>query len=123
MATGTVPPRRPVTLPGRDVSWTVLWRQWVTATTAGELAGFLVPAAVAALAGDRLAGPPGLLLMALAGVAEGGVLGWAQSRVLQRAVPGLSARDWTIRTAGAAALAWAIGTVLRLARPPRRRTG
>ncbi len=109
MATGTLEPRRPITLPGRDASSTVLWRQWVAATTAGELSGFLVPAATAALAGDRLGGPTGLLLMVLAGVAEGGVLGWAQSRVLLRAVPGVSARAWTARTAGAAALAWAIG--------------
>jgi hypothetical protein len=109
VAPGTLDPRRPTRLPGRDASSTVLWRQWVAATTAGELSGFLIPAAAAALAGARLGGRTGLLLMVLAGMAEGGVLGWAQSRVLQRAIPGVSAHDWTVRTAGAAALAWAIG--------------
>jgi Ca2+-transporting ATPase len=86
-----------------------LWRRWVVASTSGELAGFLLPAVVAAGAGGALVGLPGLGLMVLAGAGEGAVLGWAQGRVLERVLPGLDTRDWTVRTAVAAALAWALG--------------
>jgi Ca2+-transporting ATPase len=81
----------------------------VAATTCGEIAGFGVPAGTVALAGGALDRPGGLLLMVLAGAGEGAVLGWAQTRVLRRELPGLSSGDWTVRTAAAASLAWAIG--------------
>ncbi|MFQ1002413.1 HAD-IC family P-type ATPase [Modestobacter sp. SSW1-42] len=110
MAIGTAP-LRPVGAPAdrRRRGGGGLWRRWVGVTTAGEVAGFAVPAGVAAAMGDALSGVPGLLVLVLAGAVEGSVLGWAQGRVLRREVPGWSTRDWTVRTAAAAALAWAIG--------------
>jgi len=83
----------------------------VLVTTGGEVAGFLVPVSVAAVAGAALDGLPGLGLMVVAGVGEGAVLGAAQGRVLRRVLPGFSTRDWVLRTAGAAGLAWALGMV------------
>jgi len=84
-------------------------RRWFTATTVGELVGFLIPVAVVSAGADELPGPLRFLLVVLAGAGEGAVLGWAQSRVLRPLLPGLSTRAWTARTAAAAALAWTIG--------------
>lgn len=87
-----------------------LWRSWTGWATAGEFAGFAVPAAVGALLANAA---PGVMFLGLltAGAMEGAVLGWAQARVLTRAVPGLDGRRWVLATSGAAALAWAIGLV------------
>jgi deazaflavin-dependent oxidoreductase (nitroreductase family) len=86
------------------------WRRWVHATTLGELAGFAVPTAVwgaaaAAGLGDRATALP----VILAGAGEGAVLGFAQSRALRIELPAVRPRAWIGATAGAAALAWAIG--------------
>jgi hypothetical protein len=86
-----------------------LWRRWTLATAAGETAGFLVPAVAAVLlpsgAGDGIRA----VVFVVAGGLEGAVLGWAQTRVLREAVPGVSSGAWVTRTALAAAAAWAIG--------------
>ena len=53
----------------------------------GELAGFCVPALVGGLLREE---PPLLVLgaMVLAGLVEGAVLGWSQSRVLRHRLSG-----------------------------------
>jgi len=80
---------------------TSTWTTWFTLVTAGEFAGFLVPALTGALTSS---GP----LLVLAGVAEGTVLGAAQWLVLRRIVRRLRARDWIGVTALAAGFAWAV---------------
>jgi hypothetical protein len=114
MATGTDVPRRTRTSGSlahraRAGAERTTWRRWFTATTLGELVGFLIPVAVVSAGADELAGALRFLLVVLAGAGEGAVLGWAQSRVLRPLLPGLSTRAWTARTAAAAALAWTIG--------------
>jgi hypothetical protein len=47
--------------------------------------------------------------LVLAGVGEGTVLGWAQSRMLRQELPQLRAGIWTGATAAGAAVAWAVG--------------
>jgi hypothetical protein len=85
-------------------------RRWVLVVTAGEAVGFLVPV-LAVLAGAAdLPGAAGPAVLLGAGAAEGALLGAAQAGVLAREIPGLSRRDWVLRTAAAAVLAWAIGT-------------
>jgi hypothetical protein len=86
-----------------------VWRRWTAATTAGEAAGFLVPVGVVLAGGDDLGTGSRSVLLLLAGAAEGALLGWAQSRVLGSLFPAFPRRDWIVRTALAAALAWAVG--------------
>jgi hypothetical protein len=86
-----------------------LWRRWVLLVSAGEAAGFLGPVvAVLAGAGD-LSGPAALTVVLAAGATEGALLGAAQATVLHRVLAGFSRRDWVLRTAAAAVLAWAVG--------------
>jgi hypothetical protein len=87
-----------------------LWRGWLVRVTAGELAGFTVPAAVGAL---TAASATAVQLPALvaAGAVEGAVLGAAQASVLRRVLPGLSVARFAAATAGAAALAYLIAMV------------
>ncbi|WP_206340225.1 hypothetical protein [Blastococcus litoris] len=85
------------------------WRSWVARTTLGETVGFLFPVLVVLSGADDLAAVPRLAVLLLAGAAEGAVLGWAQSSVLAQVVPELSRRDWIVRTALAAVVAWAVG--------------
>jgi hypothetical protein len=100
----SAPPRPPLSSDAR-----ALWRRWTVVTAGGELVGFLIPALTAVLAGEVLNGAARLPLMVLAGAGEGAVLGTAQCRVLRLVLPEFSTRDWTARTAAAAALAWAFG--------------
>jgi hypothetical protein len=66
------------------------YRRWVVATTCGELAGFTIPAIVGATATSVGVGhSASMVLLVLAGVGEGTVLGWAQSRMLRRELPEL----------------------------------
>jgi len=82
----------------------------VAATTLGELAGFTIPAVVGAAATSAGVGQrASMVLLVLAGVGEGTVLGWAQSRMLRRELPALRAGDWVGATAAGAGVAWSIG--------------
>jgi len=74
------------------------WFRWVTA---GEFAGFVLPAVAGAVA-------PWPAVLVLAGVVEGAVLGWAQARVLIRVLPGLPGLQWIATTAAAAGFAWTV---------------
>ena len=85
-----------------------LRRSWFLSVTAGECAGFAAPALTAAL----LSGTPDRVFvpaMLLAGGIEGAVLGFAQARVLRRALDDLPVGAWSGATAAAAAVAYAIG--------------
>lgn len=77
--------------------------------SAGEAAGFLVPVGVVLAGAGHLSGPAGLAVLLAAGAAEGVLLGAAQAAVLHRVLEGFPRRDWVLRTAAAAVLAWALG--------------
>jgi hypothetical protein len=79
----------------------------------GETLGFAVPGAVGALA-FALGAPDAasVPLAVAAGAGEGTILGFAQSRVLRRELPGFVPHDWVAATAAAAMLAWAVGMSL-----------
>lgn len=85
-----------------------LWRRWVLIVAAGELAGFAVPALVAAWAYD-LAPTGQLLLLPAAGLVEGTALGAAQAVVLRRELASFPTRPWVVATALAASVAWFLG--------------
>ncbi|HSK15474.1 MAG TPA: hypothetical protein VK915_04840 [Gaiellaceae bacterium] len=77
--------------------------RWTVATTAGEAAGFAVPAA----------GDPALVpAVVAAGAAEGAILGLGQSLVLCRKVAALRRRGWVVATAVAALFGWALAMPL-----------
>jgi len=88
--------------------WGWFWRRWWLFTTAAEFVGFAMPA-LTGLVAWRLGLPPipFYISMTAAGAAEGALLGAGQRRALDPVIP-VSAK-WTIRTAAAAAGAWAIG--------------
>lgn len=83
-------------------------RQWVAATTVGELLGFIAPALMGAIVGHAAA-PVAWGALVGAGVVEGAVLGACQAVVLARAVPGVRRRAWIVATASGAGIAWFIG--------------
>lgn len=86
------------------------YRRWVVVTTCGELAGFTIPAIVGATVTSADVGQgASMALLILAGVGEGTVLGWAQSRMLRRELPQLRTGDWIMATAAGAGAAWGIG--------------
>lgn len=89
---------------GRD--WDLL-RRWLVVVTAGEVAGFALPAVVGPLTSDQPAAVSYPALVA-AGVVEGAVLGWAQWSVARRRLTGLSRRRWVSLTSFGAAFAYAI---------------
>ena len=103
-------PASPSDTRSRSTSWDrATSRTWVTRTTLGEAAGFLFPVLVVLSGADDLPSGPRLAVLLLAGAAEGAVLGWAQGSVLVSVLPEFSRRDWILRTALAAVVAWAIG--------------
>ncbi|WP_020524786.1 hypothetical protein [Catelliglobosispora koreensis] len=83
-------------------------RSWIAWVTAGEAAGFAVPAVVGALSAgaDTVLAVPGLLL---AGAVEGAILGTAQVHVLRKAIPALSSEWWIAATSAAAIVSYTLG--------------
>ena len=76
----------------------------------GECLAFSIPAAAWGML--EVAGVPALVIfagVAVAGIGEGAVLGFAQSRVLPLFVRGIDARRWVRFTALGAGVAWALG--------------
>ena len=110
-----------------------LWRQWVVANAVGEGVGlggsFLIGAGLVAVL-QAQHGPwveigLALVAVALGTLCEGVIVGYAQWRVLRRALPALSRGSWIRATAVGAGVAWLLGmipsTVMSLvseARPP-----
>jgi len=92
---------------------------WVLSCTLGELIGFGATALVA-LAGVAWFGHPttrlghvvALVIMTLAGCLEGASLGYFQSRVLRRALPGVPTRAWVLATTAVAAGGWFVGMLM-----------
>ncbi|MEW1811178.1 hypothetical protein AB0284_10750 [Pseudarthrobacter phenanthrenivorans] len=81
---------------------------WVGWVTLGESLGFLAPALAQFVAATFL--PDALFgLLVVAGLAEGGILGWFQARILRVRLPGLSTERWTVLTGLAAGVAWSVG--------------
>lgn len=96
-------PRRP----GPDG---IIFRRWVAYVTVGEAAGFLVPATVMAVAQLADVAPwPHYAAAIVAGLAEGAILGLAQSRAVRGSGLALDTRSWVAATSLAAGLAWSIG--------------
>lgn len=108
------PPARqdsPLPLLGREP--VALRRAWFLATALGETAGFLVAGLVSVVAFD-LSPMPALVLMVLAGMVEGLLLGGAQSVVLGHELLGFSRRTWAGATALASGGAWLVGMLVNL---------
>jgi hypothetical protein len=86
------------------------WKRWVLAMTAGECAGFAIPAAVGMVA-YVLRFPDWILfsLLIVAGILEGTVLGIAQWLILRHVIPTVPRRAWVLATALAAGFAWMLG--------------
>jgi hypothetical protein len=90
----------------------LLWRRWTIATTLGEFAAFSVPGVAGALAWGLGIPAAGLFgVMAVAGTAEGAILGSAQWLALRRELAGLRWRDWAGATALGAGAAWTLAMV------------
>ncbi len=104
------PPRRTTATDRR------LWWRWVGANAWSEAIGLGASAAVGGLlltrtttAADVVAGAA--LVVLVAGAAEGGVVGWAQHRVLRTRLPEVPARRWIGATVIGATIAWTLGMV------------
>jgi hypothetical protein len=85
-----------------------LWAVWFGVVTAGEFLGFAVPAVTGAVTAHAATGLTYPAMLA-AGAVEGTLLGLAQAQVLRRAIDGVRTGRWVAATAGAAAVAYAIG--------------
>jgi hypothetical protein len=85
------------------------WKVWFATVATGEAVGFAIPVAIWAIAW-KAGLPPFALYAAVvaAGAGEGAVLGLAQARNIEAYLPGIT-RPWVVRTAVAAAFAWAFG--------------
>ena len=82
--------------------------QWIGWVSLGESVGFLAPAAAEYI--GATAWPEGVsVLLVLAGLAEGAVLGWFQVRLLRTQLPAVATVRWVLLTAAAAAFAWSVG--------------
>jgi hypothetical protein len=94
-----------------------LWGRWVGANAWAEVVGLGASGAAAALVLPRADGTAlrafggAALVVMVAGLAEGGIVGWAQHRVLRSPLPDLALRRWVGATVIGALLAWALGMV------------
>lgn len=92
-----------------------LWWRWVGANGWAEALGLGVSGAVAVVvlprAGDTAAGvvAGAAFVVLVAGVAEGGIVGLAQHRVLRSPLADLAARRWVGATVIGALVAWTLG--------------
>ena len=86
----------------------VFWR-WLGVVSLGQVAGLTMPLTAALVVADRVDGWPRLLVLFSAGAGGGALLGWAQALVLRGLLSDLRHRDWVVRTAFAAGVAWSIG--------------
>jgi hypothetical protein len=97
----------------------VWWRRWTAITTAGELAGFAVPATVGALAtAGGWPAPVAFSAVLAAGFMEGCALGYAQARGWRSRLPALPAGRYTVATGIGAVFAYALGLLPSTVGPP-----
>jgi hypothetical protein len=115
---GLIMPEDPVALPAaapHSLDRTRVWWHWVGANAWAEALGLGVSGAAAVLvlprADGTTAGVVGgaLLVVLIAGLGEGGIVGVAQHRVLRAPLPGLRARRWIGATVVGALIAWTAG--------------
>ncbi|MCM4084661.1 hypothetical protein [Paractinoplanes hotanensis] len=85
-----------------------LFLRWFATVTAGEFAGFAVPAVAGALTAQAPVAAAFVAILA-AGAVEGTMLGLAQATVLRYVLPRIAMRRWVAATAVGAVLAYAIG--------------
>jgi hypothetical protein len=93
-----------------------LWSRWVLANTWSEAVGLSASALVFVGTVVVLGEEPGGLLAVVAALAvvasgafEGGVVGFAQGRVLRRWLPAVPLRSWVLATMAGAVVAWTLG--------------
>ena len=93
--------------------------RWVVAFVAGEIVGFGLAMTLGFTTAPVIDQLPGvaafvvtIAVAALAGVIEGGVVGWAQWSVARHLLPAVREWDWIRATAAGGAVAWAIGMTL-----------
>jgi hypothetical protein len=109
-----VPAAHPVATPGAG-GRERLWRRWVVANAWAEVVGLGISGAAAALVLPRTSGTTpsvvggAVLIVLVAGLVEGGTVGWAQHRVLRAALPGLTLRRWVGATVLGSLVAWTLG--------------
>ncbi len=93
-----------------------IWRQWVVANSVGELLGLGISAAIGLGVVALLSWWLGTLspvlfalIIVMAGVIEGAIVGVAQWTVLRQRLPDLPRTQWVRATAAGAFIAWALG--------------
>lgn len=87
-----------------------IYYKWRLTVTIGEFVGFVIPS-IAGVITVVMQIPqfPQTLLLVLAGIGEGLVLGYAQSRLITKHFKKIKATHWTLTTAFGAGIAWIIG--------------
>jgi len=93
-----------------------LWPRWTITCGTGELLG-IAAATVIIVGARRLLSVAGgtedqvlsLFFMALASVAEGGVLAYFQYRLIEKAFPQIAWKQWLTYTVAAAIIGWILG--------------
>lgn len=95
-----------------------LFRQWIVNCSAGELIGIGVAGSVALLLNTLMGEPQALgqkllvlLVMVLAGAAEGSSVSWFQWRVLRKWYPRMKFQGWWKTTTAAAVIGWLLGMI------------
>ncbi|WP_270889313.1 hypothetical protein [Pedococcus sp. 5OH_020] len=97
----------PAPLVGSAAQARAALRRWFLWTTAGEVAGFTVPAVTGVLTVTSPA-PAAWSALVLAGAIEGAALGWAQASALRPLLPRIDRRRFTALTSVAAMVAYAV---------------
>jgi hypothetical protein len=87
-----------------------IYTDWLKSVTAGEFLGFLIPSVLGAIT-FQLQVPQLVqaLVMVMAGMGEGFVLGYFQAHVLAKHFAPFKKRKWIIATVCGAGAAWVIG--------------
>lgn len=87
-----------------------IYTDWLKSVTAGEFLGFLIPSVLGAIT-FQLQVPQLVqaLVMVMAGMGEGFVLGYFQAHVLAKHFAAFKERTWIIATVYGAGAAWVIG--------------
>jgi hypothetical protein len=97
----------------------MLYRQWVVANCWSEGIGLSATFVIAFFGLQGLEARPGaaaiilgaILAVLLGAALEGGLVGFAQGRVVHRYAPAISVRRWTVATTLGAGAAWLLGMV------------